>query len=171
MSLLKYIGCDILVKGYKVTLKTWLPALVIADYIIFMLYSVFYYRNSPVHGFRTTAPMGIVVPVCCMIAFFSEHNFNTEYSYYSVRYNMLWYLYQPLVSRSSVYTNLQGITFIKIAELRRWITIYAIVGPSISSWLRLKQAFYWYFRSLWRVVFHCTIYFSIAMLVIMTVKW
>lgn len=65
-SLAEYIGCCFMESNFKVTLRTCLPAIVIADFSIMILYNTVHYRNTPIKAIMGTPVLGVICPVSCM---------------------------------------------------------------------------------------------------------
>lgn len=66
----KYIGCDFVEDDYQVTSRTWIPS----DYVILMMYTLYYFRNDPIRGLMGTPATGLIFPVRRMKALsVSEH--------------------------------------------------------------------------------------------------
>lgn len=60
------IGCDFMDSYYKVSLNTWLPAIILADYFILMVYTLWYFRHDMFRGLMATPANGLIFPVSYM---------------------------------------------------------------------------------------------------------
>lgn len=57
------VGCAFMDSDYKVTFKTLCPSVLLADYLILLVYTVNLYRNNLVRALMATPAVGIMGPV------------------------------------------------------------------------------------------------------------
>lgn len=102
MSAARIIVCDFVEDDYKLTLRSWLPT-PLADYIILLMNTLYFFRNDPVRGLMATPAIGIVFPVRCIIAFcfakLSKYDIDLIYLFCRALYSIFLYWHHPVAKR------------------------------------------------------------------------
>lgn len=59
----KLYGVEFMDPNLRLTLRSWIPAYLQANYYGLLAYSIFYYRNDPINLLKATPAAGVMVPV------------------------------------------------------------------------------------------------------------
>lgn len=62
-SSLQFVGCEMMLKDYKLSWRSVIPGYLGLNYVISMLYALYYYRSNPLKAMQSTPLLAIIVPV------------------------------------------------------------------------------------------------------------
>lgn len=65
-SSLQFVGCEMMNKDYKLSVRSMIPGYLGLNYVLSMLYALYYYqsKNNPLKAMQSTPLLAIIVPVC-----------------------------------------------------------------------------------------------------------